>query len=78
MSQAPSGGVTKGIIGTLQTAAAAAQGTLVILSSPGLTESTHRSVWGPPSSPQSLLTNVKRAFDPQNILNPDRFVYAGY
>jgi len=78
LSQAPVGGATKGLIGTLQTAAANARGTLVVLSGTGITDPTHRSVWGQSSSPQALLTAVKREFDPRNILNPDRFVYAGY
>ncbi len=78
MTQPPAGGVTKGLIGSLQTAAAASQGSVVLLASTGGVELTHRSVWGAPSSPQSLLTAVKREFDPRNILNPDRFVYAGY
>jgi glycolate oxidase FAD binding subunit len=78
MSQVPVGGATKGVIGSLQTAAAEAQGNVVVLSGFGIPDPTHRSVWGPPSSPQALLTAVKKAFDPKNILNPDRFVYAGY
>lgn len=78
LSQAPAGGATKGLIGTLQTAAANAQGTLIVLAGAGISDPTHRSVWGASSAPQSLLTAVKREFDPRNILNPDRFVYAGY
>jgi glycolate oxidase FAD binding subunit len=75
LSQAPPGGMTKGLIGRLQSAASAGQGTLVVLSST-LGEATHQSVWGTLSSPQWLLNAVKREFDPRNILNPGRFVYA--
>jgi glycolate oxidase FAD binding subunit len=77
LAQPPAGGVTKGLIGTLQAAAATAQGTLIVLSGT-VGEPTHPSVWGPLSGPQWLMTAVKREFDPRNILNPDRFVYASY
>jgi hypothetical protein len=75
LSQAPVGGMTKGLIGKLQSAASAGQGTLVVLSST-LSEATHQAIWGTLSSPQWLLNAVKREFDPKNILNPGRFVYA--
>jgi FAD/FMN-containing dehydrogenase len=78
LSQLPPGGMTKGLIGTLQSAAVACGGSLVVLSAENSAEATHQSIWGTPSSPQALMTSVKRAFDPRNILNPDRFVYAGY
>jgi hypothetical protein len=78
LSQAPIGGVTKGLIGILQSAAGLAQGSVVVLGGTNASELTHRGVWGTPSSPQALMTAVKREFDPKNLLNPDRFVYAGY
>jgi glycolate oxidase FAD binding subunit len=78
LSQAPIGGVTKGLIGTLQAAASAAHGSLVVLSGAAASEATHQSVWGTPSAPRSLLTAVKQQFDPRNILNPERFVYDAY
>jgi hypothetical protein len=78
LSPSLAGGVTKGLIGTLQSAASAAHGTLIVLSAAQHADATHQSVWGPTSSPQSLMTAVKQEFDPRNILNPDRFVYAGY
>lgn len=75
LSELPSGGVAKGLIGKLQSAASAANGSLVVLSGNMGSDATHQSIWGRLSSPQTLLTAVKREFDPRNILNPDRFVY---
>lgn len=75
MTQAPAGGMTKGLIGNLQSAAAAAQGSVVVLSTK-LVEATHQSVWGSLSSPAWLMNAVKREFDPRNILNPGRFVFS--
>jgi FAD/FMN-containing dehydrogenase len=74
LSELPKGGVTKGLIGTLQTAAVAAQGSIVVLSGSG-SDATHPSVWGTNVPGLSLMNAVKREFDPKNILNPDRFVY---
>jgi glycolate oxidase FAD binding subunit len=74
LSKLPQGGVVKGLIGSLQSAAGAAGGTLHVLAS-AVGEATHQSNWGPLSAPRSLLTAVKREFDPRNILNPDRFVF---
>lgn len=78
LSQTPMKGITKGIIGKMQSAAAACGGTLVILSSSAGMEATQQSVWGRLSSPQPVMTSVKREFDPRNILNPDRFAYSRY
>lgn len=75
LSQPIAGGVTRGLIGKLQTAAVAARGGIVVLSSAGGMEATHQSVWGTLSAPTALLNSIKREFDPKNILNPDRFVF---
>jgi FAD/FMN-containing dehydrogenase len=34
-------------------------------------------VWGATDAPLALMTEVKRKFDPQDILNRGRFVYLG-
>ncbi|MGE0760382.1 MAG: FAD-binding oxidoreductase [Pirellulaceae bacterium] len=70
----PAGGMTKGIIGRLQSAATAASGSVVMLSHVG-GEATHQSIWGPLTGPLAVMKAVKCEFDPRNILNPDRFVY---
>jgi FAD/FMN-containing dehydrogenase len=36
---------------------------------------THQSVWGAIDVPLSLMSDVKRRFDPHDILNRGRFVY---
>ena len=33
-----------------------------------------RDVWGPPPSALGLMGEIKRQFDPNNLLNPGRFV----
>jgi FAD/FMN-containing dehydrogenase len=35
---------------------------------------THQSVWGATDLPLALMAQVKRQFDPRNILNRGRFV----
>jgi FAD/FMN-containing dehydrogenase len=75
MSEFPSAGLARTLVGKLQAVAAAAHGNVVVLSNPGGSEMTHQSVWGAVDAPFGLMTAVKREFDPKNILNPDRFVY---
>ena len=64
--------------GTLQTVAAAHHGHVIVLANPGGTEMTHQSVWGGGDVPFALMTEVKKQFDPKNLLNPGRFVYHDY
>ena len=74
-SEFPSEGLARTLVGRLQAVAASFHGNVVVLSNPGGSEMTHQSVWGATDAPYDLMTAVKREFDPQNILNPDRFVY---
>jgi len=74
-SEFPDAGLSKSLVGHLQPLAFAAQGNVVILSSATATEMTRRSVWGGLDVPYALMTDVKREFDPKNLLNPDRFIY---
>ena len=41
----------------------------------GGAEMTHQSAWGGIDVPFALMTDIKREFDPGNLLNPGRFVY---
>jgi len=75
LSEFPSAGLAKTLVGNLQAVAATAHGNVVVLSNPGRSEMTRQSVWGAIDAPFELMTAVKREFDPKNILNPDRFVY---
>ncbi len=75
-SQIPSGGLSRTFVGRLQAEAAKFHGHLGLLSNPGQVEITRQSTWGAPPAPLSLMTKVKQQFDPANILNPGRFVFA--
>lgn len=55
--------------------AAAAHGSATVLSNPSGSEMTHHNVWGGADVPFDVMQKVKQAFDPNNILNPGRFVY---
>jgi glycolate oxidase FAD binding subunit len=74
-SEFPSDGLSRILVATLQPAAAAAHGNVVILSNPSGLEMTARSTWGSIPAPLSLLSRIKNNFDPGNVLNPGRFVY---
>lgn len=71
----PAEGLSRALVGNLQPAAAAHQGHVAVLSNPSGGEMTHQSVWGATDSPLWLMTEVKRRFDPKDILNRGRFVY---
>ena len=75
LSQFPKQGLSRALIGQLQPVAAAHRGNLVVLSNPSGAEQTHQAVWGAIDAPLELMTQVKRKFDPHDILNRGRFVY---
>lgn len=75
LHELPASGLSRTLIARLQPAAAACRGSLITLSNPGRTEMTHPSVWGPVDAPVWLMNEIKRRFDPKDILNPGRFVY---
>ena len=75
LTQLPEQGLSRALVGGLQTIAAAHQGNVVVLSNPTGTEMTRQSVWGGDTGPIWLMHSVKQQFDPRNILNPGRFVY---
>jgi hypothetical protein len=53
-----------------------AGGAMVVLANPPGAELSQADVWGPPAKEAAVLQAIKSGFDPQGILNPDRFVYA--
>jgi FAD/FMN-containing dehydrogenase len=59
----------------LQPAAAASGGRLVVLSSTHTGELTRQAVWGGVTAADTWMRKVKTQFDPENLLNPGRFVY---
>lgn len=73
-SSLPAGGISQFVVRQLRPKAQRAGGHAIILSNPGQGEMTHQAVWG--GAPQfALMQIVKRAWDPENVLNPERFVY---
>jgi len=75
MTRFPDGGLSRSLVGGLQTIAGAHHGNVVVLSNPAGTEMTPQSMWGGNTGPIWLMDSVKQRFDPRNILNPGRFVY---
>jgi glycolate oxidase FAD binding subunit len=75
LAKFPEQGLSRALVGQLQPVAAAHRGSLVVLSNPGGAEMTHQSVWGAIDAPLELMSQVKRKFDPKDILNRGRFVY---
>ena len=54
---------------------AQSHGCATVLSNPSGSEMTHHNVWGSADVPFDIMRRVKDTFDPNNILNPGRFVY---
>ena len=75
LSAFPKEGLSRALVGNLQPVADTHHGSLLLLSNPSGSEMTHQGMWGGIDAPFSLMTEVKRKFDPKNILNPGRFVY---
>ncbi len=72
----PSGGISRLWVGRLQPAAQNAGGSAVVLSSSQSGELTRQAVWGGTADAAMLMEAVHRQFDPKNLINPGRFVYA--
>jgi len=75
-SAIPDVGVTKAIVGRLLPLAAAAYGNVEILCNTDHVEETRQAVWGGIDAPFALMNEIKKQFDPKNLLNPGRFVYS--
>ena len=69
------GEISRKLIARLHPAAQLAGGGAVVLSST-LEGLTRQAVWGNVSKATAWMTKVKQQFDPKNLLNPGRFVYA--
>lgn len=72
----PEEGLARSLISKLRPVAAAHQGNIIVLGNPGRIEMTHSGVWGNIGASQSLMKRIKDQFDPQNILNRGRFIFA--
>jgi hypothetical protein len=66
--------LTTELVGKLRPAATQVGGSLVVVSSK-LDGLTPHLIWGGRTDAIVLLENIKRKFDPRNILNPGRFAY---
>src|SRR5205085_4352629 len=68
--------VSRALIGRLQPAAQASGGHVIVLSSSGLGDLTRQATWGGVDAASDWMTKIKRQFDPHDLLNPGRFIYA--
>jgi glycolate oxidase FAD binding subunit len=75
MSEISARALSKALAGKLQPAAREANGNIVMLSNTSGAEMSRQSVWGARRAPYSLMSEIKRRFDPKNLLNRGRFVY---
>ena len=64
------------LIAGLQPAATACGGHVVVLSCVGAAEMTRQAIWGGAGDDTAVMRAVKQQFDPHDLLNPGRFVYA--
>jgi glycolate oxidase FAD binding subunit len=71
----PTQGLSRALVGNLQPVATSYRGHVVVLSNPSGAEMTHQSVWGAIDAPLAVMSDLKRKFDPKDILNRGRFVY---
>jgi glycolate oxidase FAD binding subunit len=71
----PASGLSRALVGDLQPAAAKHLGNICVLSNPSASEMTHQSAWGGIDAPFGIMSEVKRRFDPKDLLNRGRFVY---
>ncbi len=62
-------------IAALRSIAAGSGGKLIVRQSPDGAPLTCADAWGPPSPALRVMRAVKERFDPQNVLNPGRFVF---
>ena len=72
----PAEGLSRSLTGFLRPAAANHHGNVTVLRNPSGQEMTRQSVWGGLDHPFWMMDRIKQQFDPQNILNPERFVYS--
>jgi glycolate oxidase FAD binding subunit len=77
LSQIGGGGISKLLVGTLQPAAAEHDGHVIVLSCDQPGELTRQATWGSTGEAGQSMEEIKRRFDPKNLLNRGRFVYAG-
>jgi FAD/FMN-containing dehydrogenase len=76
LAEFPKSGLSRTLVQKLAPAAAHGQGHVIVLSNPDGLEMTRQSAWGGiDASLATVMSEVKKQFDPKNILNPGRVVY---
>ena len=75
LSEYPAAGMGKTVSGRWQSEANRCGGNVIVLANRDNVETTARATWGVPSGPVAIMQQIKARFDPQQILNPGRFVY---
>lgn len=68
--------VSKALVGEIQPAAAEHGGHVIVLSCAEPTELTRQCWWGSAGEAIAMMEEVKRQFDPKDLLNRGRFVYS--
>jgi FAD/FMN-containing dehydrogenase len=68
-------GVSKTLVSEIQPAAAEHGGHVIVLSCAEPAELTRQCWWGSPGEATAIMEEVKRQFDPKDLLNRGRFVY---
>jgi FAD/FMN-containing dehydrogenase len=64
------------VVRQLRKIATTAGGTLIVTQHLDNAQLTAADIWGPPGPAAGVMQAIKDRFDPQNILNPGRFVFA--
>ncbi|HZZ30223.1 MAG TPA: FAD-binding oxidoreductase [Pirellulales bacterium] len=77
LAQFGAGGVSKMLVSRLQPAAAEFGGHVTVLSCATAGELTRQCWWGALGETAAVMDEIKRQFDPKDLLNRGRFVYAG-
>ncbi len=75
LSEVPTAGLSRALVGRMQPLAERAGGHLTVLSTTS-TEITRQAIWGGARDATPLMDAVKKQFDPRGLLNPGRFVYS--
>jgi glycolate oxidase FAD binding subunit len=74
-AEIPAVGVSRMLLQTLVPLAAPCRGNVQVLAYEAAGELSRTSYWGTFETPLALMSEVKRQFDPRNILNADRFLF---
>lgn len=75
LAEFPAAGLSRTLVARLQTVARQQKGAVRIVSNPSGQEASLRANWCAEGTSLEVMQSVKRQFDPQNLLNPGRFVF---